>query len=270
MEGRGSAAPQSAAATAMRPYYAGKYPQDVASPMAMEAMDNVPNEMGYYRCRYDGKWYAKLHVLGEGTFSDGSPMVPGDKRFFEVQPIEWYPFDVGEGRRVLISRHVLFVRPFDMNSNVWADSYVRDQLQQFALGCLDSKTKAHIVELPLDNDSVGQPVSQDGRSWVLDAENAPWSVQPVTWDGVFLLSRDEMQGLQCVSRPFAPTDYAMAMGAIRQPNGFGTGWLRTADSAADRAAVFGFDDPEGGVYSLNTGADITRELGVLPVVSLSV
>ena len=249
-------------------YYGGRYPQAVACPQAEAAMGDVPNELGYYRSRYDGKFYAKLYCRGEGVYSDGTPMVMGEKRFFEVQPIRWYPFAIGEGKSLLVSECVLFTRPYDDKSNDWGDSYLREELQNFALGCLDARTKGRIVELPLDNDCVGLEVAKDGKRFVLDPDAAPWCVQAVTWDGVFVLSRAEWQGLQNELRPFAPTDYAKAMGAMEQPNGFGTGWLRTADSAADRAAVFGFDDEALGAVALNTGAVVTREMGVVPVLSV--
>jgi len=250
-------------------YYGGRYPQTIANPEAEAAMSDEANELGYYRSRYDGKLYAKLYVRGEGVFSDGSPMVLGDKRYFEVQPLRWYPFAVGEGKHILVSRNVLFACAYDDKSNDWGASYLREELQNFALACLDAKTKARIVELPLDNDCVGLEVSKDGKRFVLDEQSAPWCVQAVTWDGVFLLSRAEWQGLQNDIRPFSPTDYARAMGAIEQPNGFGTGWLRTADSTETRAATFGFADEVLGELPLNTGAEVMREMGVVPVISVN-
>jgi hypothetical protein len=250
------------------PIYAGRYPQTVAKPEAAAAMGDSPDEMGYYRSNYDGKLYAKMYVRGTGTFSDGTPMVLGEKRFFEVKPIAWYPFRIGEGRGVLVSRNVLFARIYDETSNVWNDCALRDHLVNFALGCLDDRTKARIVELPLDNDSIGQTVVDAGKTVVLDAEQHPWCVQPVTWDGVFIFNRDEWQGLQCDSRTFAPTDYAKAMGAVQLSNGYGTGWLRSADSTAMRVATFGFDTPKESLTPCDTGCEITREMGVVPVISV--
>lgn len=248
-------------------FFAGWYPQNVAAAEAEAAMEPTPNEWGYYRSRYDGKLYARLYVRGEGVYSDGTPMIMGVKRYFEVQPIGWYPFNIADGKRLLVSRQVLFVRPFDMQTNSWSDSYLREQLQQFGLSCLDSKTKARIASLPLDNDSVGQEVCMNGRRWVLNTDNAPWSEQPVTWDGVFLLSRAEWQGVQNAERTFSPTDYAKAMGAT-EVNGYGTGWLRTADATADRVATFGFEWQDAGLVEPDSGAEISRELGVLPAVCI--
>lgn len=248
-------------------YYAGRFPQKIASPEAAAAMGDTPNELGYYRSRFDGKLYAKVYVRGTGTFSDGTPMVLGDKRYFEVMPIAWYPFAIGEGKRVLVSRQVLFTRAYDDRSNDWSESYIREELQNFALSALDAKTKARIAELPLDNDCVGREVCHQGHSRFLNPTDDPWCVQAVTWDGVFLFSHAEWQGLQNEARPFAPTDYAKAMGAVTTASGFGTGWLRTADSTATRAATFGFG-LDAGVLGADTGAEVTDELGVVPVVSV--
>lgn len=248
--------------------YAGQCPQAVASPEAEAAMGATPDERGYYRSRFDGKLYAKVYVRGTGTFSDGTPMTLGEKRYFQVQPIAWYPYFLSEDKGILVSRHVLFTCPFDDSSNEWGTSYVRKELQNFALACLDARTKARITDLVLDNDSLGQETVLDGRSVVLSADNAPWCVQPLTWDGVFLFSRPEIEGMQSPSRPFSPTDYARAMGAVATPDGLGTGWLRTADATATRAATFGFDQIASLVLP-DTGREVTDELGVLPVLSVT-
>ena len=248
--------------------YAGQFPQVVAIPEAAAAMGDTPDERGYYRSRFDGKLYAKVYVRGQGTFSDGTPLVLGEKRYFQVQPIEWYPFMVGEGKGVLVAKHVLFTCAFDARSNEWTTSYIREELQNFALGCMDARTKAHITELPLDNDCVGLEVVEAGKAFFLAEDNAPWCVQPVTWDGVFLFSRQEWLGLQSPARPFAPTDYAKAMGAEMMPNGYGTGWLRTADSTATRAAVFGYEEADSALAPTDSGRDVTTELGVVPVISV--
>ena len=248
--------------------FAGQFPQAVASREAEAAMGDVPDERGYYVSRYDGELYAKVYVRGEGVFSDGSPMVLGEKRYFRVQPIEWYPFAIGEGKGVMVSRHVLFTCAYDMSGNDWSASFIRQELQNFALGCLDARTKSRIVELPLDNDCEGQEVTLDGRAFFLTPDAAPWCLQPVTWDGVFLFSRVEWQGLQSPDRPFDPTDYAKAMGATVTPVGFGTGWLRTADATSSRAAVFGLDHLDPSLVSPDTGREVTSELGVVPVLSV--
>lgn len=248
--------------------FAGQFPQTIACPEAEAAMGEVPDERGYYVSRYDGALYAKVYVKGEGTFSDGTPMVLGERRYFRVQPIEWYPFAIGEGKGVLLSKSVLFTCAYDMGGNDWSASYLRQELQNFALSCLDARTKSRIVELPLDNDSEGQEVTLDGRSFFLTPDEAPWCLQPVTWDGVFIFSRMEWQGLQCAARHFAPTDYAKAMGATISSDGFGTGWLRTADATASRAAVFGYDRVDSSLVSPDSGREVTSELGVVPVVSV--
>lgn len=248
---------------------AGEYPQSLAVPQAVAAMGTQPDSQGYYTSTYDGRRYARATVLqgAMGQFADGTPVQQGATHYFLVEPIEWWLVPYGGGCHLMLSRRVLTATPFAQADNAWQSSSVRAFLQQWVVGVFSPQQQRRIVDIPLDNDSVGLQACYGGKTVRLDADTMPWCRQSPTYDGVFLLSKAEYDCVRSggIAAPCA-TDYALAMGTYVNWDGTALGWLRSAECCADRAFIFGVEDEQSALLGLSSGRRVDAVMGVLPVV----
>lgn len=249
----------------------GQYPQTVAAPEAVAAMATRPDADGYFHSDYDGQRYAKVEVSAacSGKLSDGTELQEGQTLFFLVEPIEWWVLPC-KGCRLLVSRRVLTASAFDQESNQWQSSTVRAYMQQWVVQALTQDEQRRLVDLSLDNNSEGCRAVYCGRSVCLMADMMPWCRQPACNDAVFLLSKPEYDSLrQGGFPPFYATDYAKATGAFVKGDDTAVGWLRSAESAPDRAFVFGVEDKQSVLLGLSTGRRVDEIMGVAPVICLA-
>ena len=145
----------------------------------------------------------------------------------QVQPIEWQVLSIENNKMLVISRYGLETRRFDDDSNVWANSEIRQWLNnEFYNKVFSDQEKKSIIFSNLSD--VG------------------------TTDNVFLLSRNEA-GKYFVNgdaRKCEPTEYAEKNGADVK-DGYIWWWLRSLDSISSLGVYCVYS---GGSFS-NSGVD---------------
>lgn len=136
--------------------YFGEFPQTVVDDTQLIAkLTNITstNIKGYYE--YKGNQYAKLYAVPEAIetkFWNGSTIMEGIPYFFKVEPIKWRILFNYNGIVELMSEYSLTNKRFDENSNIYADSEIRQYLNDtFYNNVFSSKEQNDILTTDLED-----------------------------------------------------------------------------------------------------------------------
>ncbi|MDR0832161.1 MAG: InlB B-repeat-containing protein [Bacillales bacterium] len=198
--------------------YFGRFPQTVVDDATTIATLNAiteTNDNDYYE--YDGEQYAKLNATSYETgykFNNGTTITSGTTYYFKVEPIKWRVLSSSNGEYQILSEYLLTNKRFDDDSNIYADSEIR----QYLINTFYNQSFSS-----MEKDTIQTTILSD-----LSIE-----------DKVYLLSRDDYQNTSygfssstgfTNTRYAIVTDYAKANGAHSLEsspyNGTGYYWIR--------------------------------------------
>ena len=209
----------------------GEYPQTIKADYV--TVFSNQDSRGYY-LGSDGNYYAAVTATPTTSgyaFSNSATVVSGTVYYFKVEPIRWrILFTDGETAFILCDSIIANQR-FDDNSNNYADSEIRQWLNETFYEIAFSKLQQEIILIT----TVDNSVYSTGYS------SNPYACED-TEDKVFLLSYREVanSGYGFVSntvRRMQTSDYSRATGVWMSTwsdyNGNGYWWLRSPNGSND-------------------------------------
>ena len=180
----------------------GSFPQsEKASTVSITSESKTVGSFTYYKGS-DGEWYAKLN-----------------SKYYKVEPIKWrvlmtnYDHDGNAstpGKKLLLAENILINKPYDDDSNSYADSTIRNYLTDdfFTTAFTQAEQDTIAATTVINNARSTNPDSND-KEWNNGANQ--YASDTPTSDKIFLLSEQEA----------TKTDYGFAAGDV-----FGTGSTR--------------------------------------------
>lgn len=207
--------------------------------------------LGMFTASASAKTYEIGDMVTFGTYEQDNNRKDG------AEDIQWIVLDKQDDRLMLISRYCLDSKPYhnSLESINWEYCDLREWLNdEFYNTAFTAEEQEKILSVTNENPEHDLYKTSSGRTTV---------------DRVSILTREEAENLftSVTDRNAAPTEYAQAQGAYKNPKTHaGWWWLRTTSGMKDHVT---YATSAGGV-SVEGREVIRRDAGVRPVIWITV
>ena len=155
----------------------GSFPQsEKTSTVSITSETKIVGSFTYYKGD-DNEWYAELN-----------------SKYYKVEPIKWRVLTTdynGNGKKLLLAENILIKKPYDDDSNSYADSTIRAYLTgDFLTTAFTQAEQDAIAATTVVNNARSTNPDSNDKQWNNGAN--PYASDTPTSDKIFLLSEQEV------------------------------------------------------------------------------